>query len=95
MIRVLRSRGKPLAPTALAMAALAGCAGDNARYACAGYPSAPLCLPPSAIYSLTEGQGPSPAAQPRPGELDGAVGRATGADTPGRGTGPTARGTTP
>jgi hypothetical protein len=88
MIRVLRPRRKPLALTACAVAALAGCAGYNTRYACAGYPSAPLCLPPSAIYSLTDGQRPAPAAEPRPGVLDGTVAR-TG------GTGRAARGATP
>ena len=51
MIRSLRPWRKPLALTACtAMAALGGCAGDNARYACAGYPSrAPM---PAAVRHL-------------------------------------------
>jgi hypothetical protein len=75
--------------------ALGGCAGDNTRYACAGYPSQPLCLPPSAIYGLTEGSGPAPTAEPRPsmrddgglrhrddGLLDWSTGRTAAGGTP-------------
>jgi hypothetical protein len=65
---------------ACAMAALASCASDNTRYACAGYPSQPLCLPPSAIYALTQGAGPAPTAQPRPSTV-GAPAR-TGDEAP-------------
>lgn len=57
MIRAWGPRSRALFAIAVA-AALAGCASDNARYACTGYPSQPLCLPPTAVYGLTEGEGP-------------------------------------
>ena len=50
----------------LTVAALAGCASDNATFACPGFPSKPLCLPTSEIYRLTDGAGPPPAAERRP-----------------------------
>ena len=71
MIRALRSWPGLLALITGVATALAGCAGDNTRYACAGYPSKPLCLPPSAIYGLTQGAGPAPTAEPRPSTLVG------------------------
>ncbi len=71
----------PLALIAGVVSALAGCAGDNTRYACAGYPSEPMCLPPSAIYGLTQGAGPAPTAEPRPSTLGGPAVR-TGDDAP-------------
>jgi hypothetical protein len=73
MIRALRPWPGPLALIASVAAVLAGCGGDNTRYACAGYPSTPLCLPPSAIYGMTQGSGPAPTAEPRPGTLGVAV----------------------
>jgi hypothetical protein len=51
--------------------ALSACAGGNAKYGCPGLPDQPMCLPPSAIYALTEGQGPPPTAQRRPSTLSG------------------------
>lgn len=36
-------------------ALLGGCATGNPEYACPGYPGKRLCLPPSAVYSLSEG----------------------------------------
>ena len=35
-------------------------------FACPGYPSKPLCLPPSEVYRLTDGAGPPPAALAAP-----------------------------
>ena len=95
MIAVPRSRQARILLFACTATALAGCAGDNTRYACAGYPSKPLCLPPSAIYGLTDGSGPAPTAEPRPSTLgDGGLrirddGLLTGS------TGRTAAGATP
>lgn len=51
------------------LAALSGCASDNATFACPGFPSQPLCLPTSAIYRLTDGAGPPPAAERRPSTI--------------------------
>ncbi|WP_295443018.1 conjugal transfer protein TraV [uncultured Thiodictyon sp.] len=48
------------------LAALPGCASDNAQFACPGFPSRPLCLPTSEIYRLTDGAGPPPASERRP-----------------------------
>ena len=74
MIAILRSRQAHVLLFACAVTAFAGCAGDNTRYVCAGYPSQPLCLPPSAIYGLTDGSGPAPTAEPRPSTLsDGSL----------------------
>lgn len=55
-------------PVALcAIVSAGGCAFDgNDKFACPGYPGQPLCLPPSAIYRLSEGAGPPPAAMQRP-----------------------------
>ncbi len=80
MIRPCQSWPGPFALIACAVTALAGCAGDSAHYVCAGYPSKPMCLPPSAIYALTQGAGPAPTAEPRPSTLGGAV--RTGDDAP-------------
>ena len=61
-----RVRGLLLIPLGFALSA---CAVGNAKYGCPGLPDKPLCLPPSSIYALTEGQGPPPAARRRPSTL--------------------------
>ena len=70
MTRPSTARFAPLllVPVALALSA---CAGGNAKYGCPGLPDQPMCLPPSAIYALTEGQGPPPTALRRPSTLSG------------------------
>ena len=82
MIRALRSWPGPLALIAGVATALTGCAGGSTHYACAGYPSKPLCLPPSAIYALTQGAGPAPTAEPRPSTVRGTAIR-NGDEAPG------------
>jgi hypothetical protein len=59
-------------PLLLSAALLGGCATGNPEYACPGYPGKPLCLPPSAVYSLSDGAAPPPAsiARPLPMETD-------------------------
>ena len=57
---------------------LAGCAGSGSKYACPGYPSRPLCLPPSDVYRLSEGAGPPPASEVRPSLLETERGLAAG-----------------
>jgi hypothetical protein len=52
-------------PLLLCAALLGGCASGNPEYACPGYPGKPLCLPPSAVYSLSDGAGPPPASVAR------------------------------
>ncbi|EGV16243.1 hypothetical protein [Thiocapsa marina] len=52
-------------PLLLCAALLGGCASGNPGYACPGYPGKPLCLPPSAVYSLSDGAGPPPASVAR------------------------------
>ncbi len=47
---------------------LSACA-ENTKYACPGMPDKPMCLPPSEVYAITDGQGPSPAAARRPSTL--------------------------
>jgi hypothetical protein len=43
---------------------LAGCS-SQARYACAGYPGQPLCVPTTEIYRLTNGDALPPASTRR------------------------------
>ena len=52
-------------PLLLCAALLGGCASGRPEYACPGYPGKPLCLPPSAVYSLSDGAGPPPASVAR------------------------------
>jgi hypothetical protein len=99
VIRPSAPRFAPLRLIPLALA-LSACAGGNATYGCPGLPDQPMCLPPSAIYALTDGQGSPPTAQRRPSTL-GRSGRApccTAAKTNsefGRGNERTANGDTP
>jgi hypothetical protein len=68
------------APLLLCAALLGGCATGHPEYACPGYPGKPLCLPPSAVYSLSNSDGPPPASvlQPRPIETDGGLAAGAG-----------------
>jgi hypothetical protein len=57
-------------PALICALAVAGCASGGTKYACPGYPSRPLCMPPSDIYRLSEGPGPPPASEVRPPLLE-------------------------
>lgn len=54
----------------LAVALLGGCASNTTPFSCPGYPSQPLCLPPSDIYRLSDGPGLPPASSPRPSLIE-------------------------
>ena len=66
------------APLLLSAVLVGGCAGGNTTYACPGYPSQPLCLPPSDIYRLSDGVGSPPASSPRPSLIETESGLAAG-----------------
>ena len=65
-------------PLLLCAALLGGCASGNPEYACPGYPGKPLCLPPSAVYSLSDGAGPPPASVARALPIETESGLAAG-----------------
>jgi hypothetical protein len=65
-------------PLLLCAALLGGCASGNPEYACPGYPGKPLCLPPSAVDSLSDGAGPPPASVVRPQPVQTESGFAAG-----------------
>ena len=75
--RKVRRRGHVLPSKAVILTSYAlligGCAGEASHYACSGQPSQPLCLPPSQVYKLTNGNGPPPASLARPKRGDAPV----------------------